>query len=389
MFKEIFNLFRFNSNKLPILNKEIELLEYKKMYEEKKMKEKILALLIDVSNMMLTDNLDRSIIENIIQTMINITNSKEIYYSKFSNNKFIRQISYKKHNFDYTSYIYEDLDLPEFYEILLNHQCFIANNNEFDKQEKIIFNKSNVYSLCCCPIIIDSKLEGILGFQTDDSITWSQDTVNLCQILASLVSTYIKKEILINSLKQSKVDTEKACQAVELTVSLIDGYMWHKDAQGKYLYCTPEWKRLFFDLDPHIDVSGNNDIELLNDYRIRTNNEHTYGNICVGTDEHCKQQGHTCYYIEIGYINNKIFILEVTKTPHYDINGNYIGIVGIAKDRSQEENLITFNISEYIKKGICVNLNPDNMFNEHVTAYWIKNKEASKLISQISGILPR
>ena len=169
---------------------------------------------------------------------------------------------------------------------------------------------------------------------------------------------------------------------MELTIDLIDGYMWHKDSNGKYIYCTPNWKTIFFGLDTNIDIVGKDDIELLNDFRLRTNKEHTYGNICLGTDEHCKQQKCTCYYIEIGYIDNKIFILEVTKTPYFDEYGNYTGIVGIAKDRSNDKYLIEVLLEQYLEQNLCENLNLKNMDKERITAYWIKNKEINNQLTQ-------
>jgi len=383
-----FNIFKKNNNIQEYIN-QIEYLKYKQLYEEKLLKEQVMSVLIDISNMIVCDALDMKIIHNVIQTILKITQSDEVYYSKYDKTTFKRIISYVQEDSEYESKIYEENELYDFTDTLMSHECFIINNNEFILEEKEIFNDANVKSICCCPVVIDGQLEGILGFQTKEEITWSDDSIGLCQIMASLVATYIQKEKLIKDLKNSKQDIEKACQAIETTVDLIDGYMWHKDAEGKYLYCTPSWKTLFFGLESNTDITGKTDIELLNDFRTRTLSEHTYGNICVGTDEHCKNLKKTCYYIEVGYINKKLFILEVTKTPHFDSKGKYIGIVGIAKDRSKDKNIIELTLSEYLKNNIAENLNPDRMFNEGVTAYWIKSKKANQQFNKISGILPR
>ena len=378
----------YQKKQLPIIERQVECLEYKQLYEEKQLKEKVLSLLIEVSNTIISSNIDINNIDKIIQTMLTITNSDEAYYSELINDKFVRKIGYTKNNTGYFSSPYEHNILPEFYDTLLSYQCYIVNNNEFEPEEKIIFNNANINSICCCPIMINSKLVGMLGFQTNRNIIWNSDTINLCQIMASLVSTYIAKQQLIEDLKQSKQKVDNICQTIELTVDLIDGYMWHKDSNGKYIYCTPNWKTIFFGLDTNIDIIGKNDIELLSEFRIRTNIEHTYDNICVGTDEHCKQQKCTCYYIEIGYIDNKIFILEVTKTPYFDEYGNYTGIVGIAKDRSNDKYLIEVLLDQYLEQNLCENLNLKNMDKERVTAYWIKNKEINHQLTQ-KNIFPK
>lgn len=372
----------YQRKQLPIIERQVECLEYKQLYEEKQLKEKVLSLLIDVSNTIISSNIDINNIDKIIQTMLTITNSDEAYYSELANDKFIRKIGYTKNNTGYFSSPYEHNNLPEFYDTILNYQCYIINNNEFEPEEKIIFNNSNINSICCCPVVINSKLVGMLGFQTNRNIIWNNDTINLCQIMASLVSTYIAKQKLIEDLKHSKQKVDNICNTIELTIDLIDGYMWHKDSEGRYIYCTPNWKTTFFGLDSQVDIVGKNDIELLNEFRQRTSKEHTYGNICTGTDEHCKQQKNTCYYIEIGYIDNNIFILEVTKTPYFDEYGNYTGIVGIAKDRSNDKYLIEVLLEQYISQNLCENLNIQNMDKERVTAYWIKNKEINNQLTQ-------
>lgn len=193
----------------------------------------------------------------------------------------------------------------------------------------------------------------------------------------------------VTSLKNTEKALEEKSHILNTTVDLIDGYMWNKDAQGRYLYCTPKWKSLFFGLPEDTDIVGKTDIELLNEYRQRTGLEHTYGNVCSGTDQHCIEQKHTCYYIEAGYIADELFLLEVTKTPLFDANDTIVGVVGIARNRSNDAPLIKIMLHEYIKKNIAINLNPEKMHDDRIVAYWIKSKiEYDSFVSQ-SGILPR
>lgn len=193
----------------------------------------------------------------------------------------------------------------------------------------------------------------------------------------------------VTDLKNTEKALKEQFHVLNTTVDLIDGYMWNKDAEGRYLYCTPKWKSLFFRLSDDTNIVGRTDIDLLNEFRAKTGLEHTYGNVCSGTDQHCIAQKQTCYYIEAGYIAGDLFLLEVTKTPLFDSEGNIKGVVGIARDRSSDASLIKIMLHEYIKKGMAINLNPDKMHDDRVVAYWIKSKdEYNSLVSQ-SGIIPR
>jgi len=79
-------------------------------------------------------------------------------------------------------------------------------------------------------------------------------------------------------------------------------------------------------------VSGKSDIDLLNDFRERTNQRHTFGDLCLSTDTHATNQaiifyktggksGSTsCRYLECGFIGDNEVVLEVTKTPLFDLS---------------------------------------------------------------------
>ena len=69
----------------------------------------------------------------------------------------------------------------------------------------------------------------------------------------------------ITHIKQTEQKLRDRNIVLNSTVDLIDGYMWNKDSEGRYLYCTPKWKSLFFGLSELVDIVGKTDIELLDD----------------------------------------------------------------------------------------------------------------------------
>jgi PAS domain S-box-containing protein len=159
-----------------------------------------------------------------------------------------------------------------------------------------------------------------------------------------------------------------------------DGYIWEKDEHGNYLFCDAQFCKEFFGLQINdgrcTQALGQNDITLINQYRNRTGNRHAFGEACVSTDEFTRQQGKKCRFIEMGVINNELYILDVTKTPRYDEVGNYIGIVGFAHNRSIEGENVIKEIERTLKQNTTTKL-----FSEkNIGIYWVHyEKEFHKI----------
>lgn len=344
-------------------------------------KEQILHLLIDICNKLIRYRLDHEQVKYCFYELIDMLDVDCVYLTKYKNNIF--KVIHKWTADECITFIdFGDAFINQYDEFGLHsdfHRCY-SN----DKTRECVF-----------PIIIKNKLWGTFNLvkkaeagdtpspcQYNKSISkcyWNIDQVYICSILSSIFSSHIKTYKLIDDLKQQNLITE-------LTASIVKMYTWSKDEFGKYVYCTPEWKEVFFGLDKDVDIFGKTDIELLDDFRSRTGLEHTYGNVCKSSDEHCMDQGKPCYYLEAGYIGGKLFLLDVRKSPLYD-DGRLRGTVGVARDLSDSADDVKKMISYYIDKGIAENLNPDNMYSDGVVAYWIKTEDAYN--SVLKGILPR
>lgn len=348
--------------------------------EKKIKKEQILHLLISITSKLIRSKLDSDILSNDFNNLLELLDVDCIYLSKYKNNTF-KVVKRWSHD--------ECLELLEF------KDEFIGAYNEFGTKRG--FHKCSFNSRvgeCAFPIEINGKLWGafvILKYLNNDrpkeccynkfdfKCYWNSDQIYICSILSSIIASHIKTYKLIDELKQQS-------NIIFTTASMVKIFTWSKDEFGKYIYCSPEWKETFFDLNRDVDISGKTDIELLNGFRERTGKEHTYGNVCKSSDEHCIQQGKTCYYLEAGYIGGKLFLLDVRKTPLYT-DGRIRGTVGIAKDLSDNEYEVKKMLSYYINKGIVENLNPENMYVDDVVAYWIKTEDTYNDI--LKGILPR
>ena len=156
---------------------------------------------------------------------------------------------------------------------------------------------------------------------------------------------------LIGMAKSIHEDTLKQKLLLEKIIETAGGYIWQKDINGKYVFCDPTWCQKFFKLKPGCDehIIGKDDKELLDEYRA-TGLCHTFGNICTGTDAHCLQTLKKQRYIEIGWINKSIFILDVVKTP-FLIDEELAGTVGFARDLSHHVQWICNEVQRLLDTG--------------------------------------
>jgi hypothetical protein len=152
----------------------------------------------------------------------------------------------------------------------------------------------------------------------------------------------------VNSAKDYIVKYQQNVEAItkqrtmlELMAHHLGGLVWIKrwdEEQKIYLYefANRTHCDLFFKFEPECladctaHVAGKSDIDILNEFRERTKQRHTYGDLCFSTDMHSTEQAiihyetggkkgaTSCRYIEGGFIGEKPFVLEVVKTPLFD-----------------------------------------------------------------------
>lgn len=166
-------------------------------------------------------------------------------------------------------------------------------------------------------------------------------------------------------------------EMVESLLYVSDVYVWLKGTDSKYIYCSPKWKKVFFNKNEDFDIKGKTDIELLNEYRKIINPIHDYGELCLSTDEHSNNLKTKCRYIEGGFIGNRLFILDVIKTPMID-DDIVIGNVGVAIDRSNQVTQVISELEIARKLNLLEQLTPGD-YNSSPFVYWIKYSHDFKL----------
>ena len=158
---------------------------------------------------------------------------------------------------------------------------------------------------------------------------------------------------------------------LENVVNNSGGFLWHKDENHRYKFCDKNFKKKFFGLDNNPEITGYNDVELVELYKKRDNVRHDFGDLCLSTDDHSRQKGEKCKYIEGGFIDSSLFVLEVIKTPLFDDNNEYIGNIGLAWDRSEEFEILSNGLACLVQNKEAVSL-LDTDWNSSPFVYYVK-----------------
>lgn len=179
---------------------------------------------------------------------------------------------------------------------------------------------------------------------------------------------------ILRNLRAAKTlyeENKQLRETMEEIANAAQSLMWRKNRDGIYEYCNSIMCDVFFRLPKtcHNFVIGRSDIDLINYFREKTGQRHTFGELCVSTDEHCIQQGVRCVYLEMGWVDKEPLLLSVRKVPLFSDDGTCIGTVGVGVDVTYKCDELVEGLFRRIKEGEVEQLAPG--------VFWIKKEERS------------
>lgn len=184
---------------------------------------------------------------------------------------------------------------------------------------------------------------------------------------------------IVQEARNVLLEAKKQKDLLELMANTVGGMVWIKKFDHIQEIYTYEFANLalcrdFFCLSEEcrIDcttyVRGKTDMDMVNDYREKTGKQHTFGDLCVSTDFHATEQAvihyHSqgarglkeCRYFEAGYIDGKAILLDVVKTPIFELNrphcwDTHTNIVGIARNLGCSCDTMMVRALDLIERG--------------------------------------
>ena len=146
----------------------------------------------------------------------------------------------------------------------------------------------------------------------------------------------IRKDI--TDFKQAGEELKKSQKRLRTLINTIPDLIWLKDPQGVYLQCNHRFELLYG--VPEKEIVGKTDYdfvskELADFFRQKDNNAERAGKPSVNEEELTFADGHK-------------EIMETVKTPMYESDGNFIGILGIGRDITERKNTVANLIKNQI-----------------------------------------
>jgi hypothetical protein len=158
----------------------------------------------------------------------------------------------------------------------------------------------------------------------------------------------------------TKLEKELELQA-NLSTEIIEHsnrYIWKKDTFGRYTFCDSKFGEDYFGLlssgsmlSGCSQCIGFTEKELISFYINSTNRKHSFIDRGIDTDKITMDNDSSYRYIEMGQIDNKLFIIDIVKKPQKNKNGDIVGVVASATNRTNEGMAVIEEISRGTKIG--------------------------------------
>ncbi len=147
---------------------------------------------------------------------------------------------------------------------------------------------------------------------------------------------------------------------------------WKKDKNHRYISANDSHCNIFYNMSFQEvkSIVGKTDLELIQEFR-KKHGEHTFGGICVSSDNYTQKRGRTTRFFELGYCLEKPLLLDVVKKPIFE-NNIFKGTIGYATNVSDRESDAFVLIEALLKKGYAKRL--DDGTKTDTACYLIKEQ---------------
>lgn len=137
----------------------------------------------------------------------------------------------------------------------------------------------------------------------------------------------ITKKMAEQGLEMPKHDSTLFQMIIDNVTDLI----WAKNMDDQFIFCNQSICDQLLMARSKAEVIGKTDV-FFADRERQSGYDHTFGEICVNSDQIVKNTKQPGRFIEEGRVRGEYLILDVHKAPFFDKNGKMIGTVGCGRD---------------------------------------------------------
>ena len=155
-----------------------------------------------------------------------------------------------------------------------------------------------------------------------------------------------ERKMTEEALMQSEARRLEIYSLMRLMTDTVPDLIWAKDLNDCYLFTNKAICEKLLMSDSAEEPIGKNDLFFAERER-RRGYRHTFGEVCINSDEIVKMTGRAGRFLEEGLVRGENLVLDVYKTPLFNEGGELIGTVGAGRDVTQDrKNQEAFRISE-------------------------------------------
>lgn len=155
-----------------------------------------------------------------------------------------------------------------------------------------------------------------------------------------IIRDITEHKLLYFELEKSKQKLEETNKLFRTMADTMPDMLWAKDVNNRYIFVNRAMAEILLNAKDVNEPIGKTDMYFAERERKAhpENPEwHTFGEMCMDSDTETIKAGRPMQFDEYGNVKGKFLYLDVHKTPMYDDNGEIIGVVGSARDVTQQK----------------------------------------------------
>ncbi len=133
------------------------------------------------------------------------------------------------------------------------------------------------------------------------------------------------------ALQESETRYQAMYRMMRLMANTVPDMLWAKDLDNRYIFANKALCDKLLMCKNGEDPIGKHDMYFASRER-REGYEHTFGEVCVDSDELVKNNRQLGRFLEDGLVRGQYLALDVHKAPLFDDTGKLIGTVGAGRD---------------------------------------------------------
>ena len=246
------------------------------------------------------------------------------------------------------------------------------------------------------PLNITSMLDGVINYSgknygalclehVNKQHTWTDDEINFASQLADQVAICLAN-------KDRKLAEEKLAQTntlLRLMSDTMPDMIWAKDLEGHYLFANKAICEKLLnakDVDEPIAKTDLFFAERERNAHPENPQWHTFGELCFDSDKVTLKEMKPMQFDEFGNVKGKFLYLDVHKAPLFDNYGKLIGVVGSARDITEQKRLCELLKEHEEMLRLIINSSQDIICLKDGDGKWLMTNDADLELFQLQNV---